>query len=103
MMIPMSLLPYARAEGGLASVFHKHQTSMHALLAWVFLVLAGLFVQKSGAAFASIIVIIVAHGLAIYIRKKIGGMTGDTLGAVCEICELLPALTLLLWNMATGS
>ena len=29
--------------------------------------------------------------------RKIGGATGDTFGAVCEIVEIVPALTLAVW------
>ena len=34
--------------------------------------------------------------LAGYIYRKIGGATGDTFGAVCEIVEVVPALALAL-------
>ena len=34
--------------------------------------------------------------LSAYVYRKIGGATGDTLGAVCEIVEIVPALTLAL-------
>ena len=34
--------------------------------------------------------------LAAYVYGKLGGATGDTLGAACEIVEVVPALTLTL-------
>ena len=37
--------------------------------------------------------------LAAYIRCKIGGATGDTFGATCEIVEVVPTLTLVLWPL----
>jgi cobalamin synthase len=40
--------------------------------------------------------------LAGYFYRKIGGATGDTLGAVCELVETIPALTLAVWPVQTG-
>ena len=37
--------------------------------------------------------------LAAYVYRKIGGATGDTLGAVCEIVEIVPALALAVWPL----
>jgi adenosylcobinamide-GDP ribazoletransferase len=40
--------------------------------------------------------LVVALLLAVYVYRKIGGATGDTFGAVCEIVEIVPALALTL-------
>ena len=40
--------------------------------------------------------------LAAYFYRKIGGATGDTLGAVCELVETVPALTLAVWPIQAG-
>ena len=37
--------------------------------------------------------------LAVYVYRKLGGATGDTFGAACEIVEVVPALTLTLWPL----
>jgi adenosylcobinamide-GDP ribazoletransferase len=34
---------------------------------------------------------------AAYVYRKIGGLTGDTLGASCEIVEMVPALVAAVW------
>ena len=34
--------------------------------------------------------------LSAYAQRKIGGWTGDTLGATCEVVEIVPALVMLL-------
>jgi len=39
----------------------------------------------------------VALLLAAWCYRRIGGATGDTFGAVCEIVEIVPALTLATW------
>ena len=38
---------------------------------------------------------------SIYCDRKIGGMTGDTLGACCELTEIVPPLVLLAWQSRT--
>jgi adenosylcobinamide-GDP ribazoletransferase len=52
--------------------------------AWLLLGRPGLF-----AAAASLAAMML---LGIYSKFKIGGFTGDTLGAACEVTELVPAL-----------
>ena len=37
---------------------------------------------------------VVTLAFSAYVYRKIGGATGDTFGAVCEIIEIVPALTL---------
>mgnify|MGYP001590159837 CR=1 FL=1 len=103
MMIPMSMLPYARTEGGLATVFHAHQSGAHSFWAQAFLVAGGFLLLHEAGAWAAVTVMVAAHGLAIYMRRKIGGMTGDTLGAVCELCELIPAIFMIAWQRAMAS
>jgi cobalamin synthase len=39
---------------------------------------------------------VVTLAISAYVYRKIGGATGDTFGAVCEIVEIMPALTLAL-------
>jgi adenosylcobinamide-GDP ribazoletransferase len=43
------------------------------------------------AACMAVVLVLSAH-----VYRKIGGATGDTLGAVCEIIEVVPALVLAL-------
>ncbi|MBM4271259.1 MAG: hypothetical protein FJ139_03750, partial [Deltaproteobacteria bacterium] len=63
----------------------------------VLLIVAGWFTaQWIGLAvgFASLIVAVL---FSWYCYRKIGGYTGDTLGAVCEITEIIPALVAVAW------
>jgi adenosylcobinamide-GDP ribazoletransferase len=95
-VVQMALLPYARPEG-LAKVFYRQKprfaaiwaVGLFALVAWSVLQWRGIAV--CGASIA------VAVLFAVYTRHKIGGATGDTFGAACEIVEIVPALTLALW------
>jgi adenosylcobinamide-GDP ribazoletransferase len=69
---------------------------INSLWAAVFLGLAGwtaLGVQ--GLAIAACALGAVAL-FAFYSRRKIGGFTGDTLGAACELTETVPALVMII-------
>lgn len=88
----IALLPYARPEGGLVGVFHRARSRLHVPWALAVLLAAGVFaggvpgVIAAGAAFLAGLL------FAAYSFHRIGGLTGDTLGAACELTELAPAL-----------
>ena len=84
-------LPYARPEGGLAGFIRTRQVPHWGavlFLVAVFLVLFGV----SGL-FCALAVLLGILLLGRYMRTRIGGYTGDTLGFSCELVELIPALT----------
>lgn len=94
-VIHMALLPYARPSG-LGTIFYRRRprwaavwaAGVLAAVAWGLLGWRGLIV----AAFC----LAVTLALSAYVYRKIGGATGDTFGAVCEIIEVVPALMLAL-------
>ncbi len=93
-----AILPPAKKEGlgcrfavGLRSVHWIGAAVLACLVAVVFLEIVGLILLMVGLA-----IVLVA---AVYVRQRIGGLTGDTLGATSEIVEvatLFAALTPLL-------
>ena len=93
-VIAMSILPYARAEGGLGSLFYEDRTILNALwtitaggvVGWLALGWAGL--AATGTA------LVVTILFAAYCYRKIGGITGDTLGATCELIEMAVPLVI---------
>jgi adenosylcobinamide-GDP ribazoletransferase len=91
----MSLLPYARGEDGIASLFLKRRHPLHVLLAigWVG---AGAFILFSLPA-ASVVLVAVFSGaafLSVWSIKRIKGFTGDTLGATSEVIEAIALIVL---------
>jgi adenosylcobinamide-GDP ribazoletransferase len=92
MVVHMMLLPSVR-PGGLGSIFCNPP---RAAAVWSAAVLGGVAVAmlhwRGIAIWAACIVVTLL--LAAYCRRKIGGATGDTFGAVCEIVEIVPALFL---------
>jgi adenosylcobinamide-GDP ribazoletransferase len=102
LVITVALLPYARPEGGLAAPFYRRRSMLAALAAeFVLLVTAWLVLGLAGAiaACASLAAVLI---FSIYTYRRIGGATGDTLGAACEIAEMVPAIAMAAWYFQIG-
>ncbi|UJS21272.1 MAG: adenosylcobinamide-GDP ribazoletransferase [Candidatus Brocadia sp.] len=87
---------YARNESGTGSFITKDTTRIQVIFLSVFPVVLFWYFFGLGGFFIFAIMLIFTLGWIWYIKKKIGGMTGDTLGATNEIAELVFLLSLLL-------
>jgi len=93
-LLVMAWFPYARTSGGLASVFLAGGRRTRLWTVWPLLsmFLPGWFLLSyrglvtAGAAIASTVL------LAWHVKRRLGGYTGDTLGATSELIEILPFL-----------
>ena len=90
------LSTYARNESGTGSFITGCTTRKQVLYASLFPVFLFWFFYNLKGFVIFAIIIIFTLGWIWYIKKKIGGMTGDTLGATNEIAELVFLLSLLL-------
>jgi len=94
LLIMMALLPYARAEGGLATAFAGHG-GLKCVGAGLGLTLM-LILSCVGFGRYGLIITALSIGeiflFCLWSYKRIGGYTGDTLGAVCEVSEVVPPL-----------
>jgi adenosylcobinamide-GDP ribazoletransferase len=97
MVVQMAFLPYARPEGGLASVYKRSRIRPHAAWAAAALAVAGWLAASWIGLIACAVSLITTLLLAGYAYRKIGGFTGDVLGASCEIVEVIPALVAVAW------
>ncbi|MEJ2690264.1 MAG: adenosylcobinamide-GDP ribazoletransferase [Deltaproteobacteria bacterium] len=93
LVLMTSFFPYARYEGGLASPFFKGGKAMPAGVALLLFMVCALVV--AGAALGGLS--IMASGAVCllfgsFCMRKIGGITGDTLGCTCELVETAIAL-----------
>jgi adenosylcobinamide-GDP ribazoletransferase len=80
-------LPYARSEGGTASDFVSGAGWPHRLAAWALcLAIVAPTAGPAGAA-ACVAGVILARLFAAWCRSRIGGVTGDLLGAGSELAE----------------
>jgi adenosylcobinamide-GDP ribazoletransferase len=87
----MTLLPYVRPEG-LGSVFQVRR--LHALWAAAVLLIVGFGALGPMGVIAAGAALIATWVFALYCRRKIGGATGDTYGASCEIAEMVAAVAI---------
>lgn len=93
--VPVALsrfLPYARAGGGLGAAVTDHGGALE-LVGATLLALAlalGLAGPPGLLAFAAVALLAITHGLAC--RRRIGGVTGDALGAGVELAQALALL-----------
>ncbi len=85
-------LPYARNEGTAAFTCCNFSWSRSAVPIGAFFIIALLLLGGNGL-FVTTIFVLSLWLLGLYGLRKIGGFTGDTLGATCELVELLPPLT----------
>lgn len=93
----MTALPYARPAGGLATLFAQYRSWLNVSWSWGLLfVIAGWQAQEVGLA-GALLAFLFAMIFVRYNRSKIGGYTGDTLGAVCEMAEIAPLLAAVLY------
>jgi adenosylcobinamide-GDP ribazoletransferase len=99
LLLVMALFRYARAEGGLGTVFVASGRRAVLLSVW-----AVVFVLAAGWLCASLLGLVGACaglGAALlfgwYVHRRIGGYTGDTLGATSELIEVIPCLVAAIW------
>jgi len=95
LVVMIFLLPYVRKEGGLGSPFYASGSSRALAVSLVlFLGIGGIFLRLKGIT-AAIAVLMTVFIFSRYCHRKIGGTTGDCLGAACELAEMVTALFLL--------
>ncbi len=84
----MAILPYARQERGLGAIFYSDNCFPAALWAIVVLALCTSLIGIQLVLPICGTVIITVLLFSLWCKRVIGGATGDTLGALCEITEM---------------
>jgi adenosylcobinamide-GDP ribazoletransferase len=97
-LLSMAFLPYAREGEGLGLLFYSSSTRLAALWALVFLTVALSFGGRSMVVAVLAAVFVTVLFFSLWCRSKIGGATGDTLGAVCELTEMMAAVAMTFGN-----
>jgi len=97
-VLHMAVLPYVRPTG-LGTVFCQRPLWPSAVWAAILLAAAGWVLLGVAGLAVWIACLAIALLLAAYFYRKIGGATGDTFGAVCELIELVPALVMAVWPL----
>ena len=88
MNLVLASTDYARREGGTGSLFANTRQQWHWAVAAIFAI-APLFLLPWTLALSSVAVVLaVSFSFRWYGMSRLGGFTGDLLGACCESCEL---------------
>lgn len=94
LVVSMAALPYARGTEGLGALFYRGRSRIDGVWAVLFLGLVGWAAAGAAGLAASALSVALTLLFALYTYRKIGGATGDSLGAACELAEIVPALAL---------
>jgi adenosylcobinamide-GDP ribazoletransferase len=84
--------PYARPEGGLGKIFKENVKKREMVIATASSLIVAAFFLRFWGAVLWLAVGVSALGIQLFFEKKIGGVTGDILGAANEIHETLVLL-----------
>lgn len=93
MVYAISRYPYARKVGGLGSAFGSEVGLSKLAIAGLILLVGGWLVYAWTALAALSITIGIGALAAEWMAKQLGGMTGDTFGALCEGSETIFIMT----------
>jgi adenosylcobinamide-GDP ribazoletransferase len=96
MLYAASRYTYARQEAGLGQVFTQENNLQRFITASIFPIFVTLLLMRFMGVWLVLLVFFSAVGLAGILSKRIGGMTGDSLGAINEVMEVAVLLFLLL-------
>lgn len=94
-LVTMTIFPYGRSEGGLGGLFYSPMSRIGTLFGTLLLFVTALAVYGFLTALMLIGVVsgtVLLFGL--FCMKRLGGVTGDTLGAVSELTEFCLAMVL---------
>jgi adenosylcobinamide-GDP ribazoletransferase len=88
----MAALPYARQEGGLGLLFYTSSVKRTALSGLAILTILLAAFALSHCFVVLLFVVVLFFFFSRWCKGKLGGATGDTLGAGCELTEMVVAM-----------
>ncbi len=91
LVVAMNSASYARPTG-LGTVFEAGKSRWDAVWAVAVLLIVSALTAGARGICSAVATVGVAMAMTLWARTKIGGWTGDTAGAACEVCETVPAL-----------
>jgi len=99
-LLSMAILPYARSGDGLGKLFYSTDSRIVAVLGLLFCAIITSFISFKYVLFVLAAILLPVAFFSFWCFKKLGGATGDTLGAVCELTELAAAVSIVLVSQA---
>ncbi len=101
-LLTMAILPYARSGEGLGKLFYSSESRKAAVAGLIFCTFISLFFSFKIACSVLVAILATVGFFSLWCHKKLGGATGDTLGAVCELTELAVAVSIVLVTFQTS-
>lgn len=100
MHLAITFFPYAQSRGKAKIFFENKSLKIFSLSTLITLILLGITLRWISAIIL-LLVIIFTLIISTTIKIKIGGMTGDTLGALCELNEAVVLLSIFIVGIVT--
>jgi len=97
MVVALSLASYVRPSGGLGVVFAEKQSPAHSVWALGFLLVVCLIIGGGAGLAVWLLTVAAAFAFGSVCHAKIGGMTGDNYGALCELAEAAALFAACAW------
>ncbi len=94
LVIGVNFLPSARVDGGLGKRFCENRSLLRTFWALAILFAVGWITAQWVGLIATAVALVVIIAFSAHCYRKIGGVTGDTLGATCELGETVIAIAL---------
>jgi len=91
-LFSMARLPYAKPEGGLGLLFYSDSSKIAALVSFVLLFTLLAVMAPSKFLFSLLAIMAINLIFGRWCCERLGGATGDTLGASCELTEAITAV-----------
>ncbi len=91
-IVSMAILPYARSGDGLGLLFYSSNSRWIAFIGSLFCLVIALFFSLEAFFIVLAAILIPVALFGFWCNRKLGGATGDTLGAVCELTEFSVAI-----------
>jgi adenosylcobinamide-GDP ribazoletransferase len=95
MVLAAFISPYAREEEGLGKPFAGKIKPSVFWTSGVFALTTSVVLLGIDGVSLFLLIALLSIGLVELIKRRMGGMTGDTLGAICELIEVLTLLVIL--------
>ncbi len=87
MLSAMTIFPYARGPRGLGSLLRSNLSTQRLLTPGLFVVGTSMLVAGSRGVVALALSMLVVETLGRFVCRRLGGLTGDVYGALCEVTE----------------
>lgn len=92
LLLLMARLDYVGGEGGVGQLFYERSAKKLFLFGWLLLAVIGAFFFPRVVLPALVGMLLITLFFAKWCRRRLGGATGDTLGAGCELAETAAAI-----------